>query len=212
MTKSSIRRDLLISIRPTHVEKIVAGLKTVELRRRFSEDVAAGAVILIYSTSPTRAIIGSASISGVRRLQLKDLWDQHGDAACIDRETFDAYFSGLAEGYAILLEDVRQFERHVAAADLKERFGFVAPQSFMYLRQEYYLSLSQIRSERIGDAVRRDVALRISVRRFELRAESVRPCPATDACGPRCDMSCTIAVGAEGAVRQAQRHGRAPLA
>jgi predicted transcriptional regulator len=133
-----MRRDFLVSIRPGHVEKIVGGLKTVELRRRFSEDVAADAVILIYSTSPTRAIVGSASISGVRRLQLDDLWDQYGDAACVDRETFDAYFSGLTEGYAILLQDVRPFERHVAAADLKERFGFVAPQSFMYLRQEYY--------------------------------------------------------------------------
>jgi predicted transcriptional regulator len=138
MTKKAPRRDFLVSIRPTHVEKIVGGVKTVELRRRFSEDVAAGAVILIYSTSPTRAIIGSASIGGVRRLLLNDLWDQHGDAACIDRESFDAYFSGLTEGYAILLEDVRPFQRHVAAADLKERFGFVAPQSFMYLRQEYY--------------------------------------------------------------------------
>ena len=74
------------------------------------------------------------------------------------------------------------------------------------------LSLSQIKSERIGDAVRRDEALRRSGRHLELRAKSARPCPATDACGPHCSMSCTIAAGAEGAVRQAQRHGRAPPA
>ncbi|WP_426044216.1 hypothetical protein [Caulobacter sp. DWR3-1-2] len=138
MAESFSRRDFLVSIRPTHVEKIVGGLKTVELRRRFSEDVAPGAIILIYSTSPTQAIVGSASISGVRRLQLDDLWERYGDAACIDRDTFDGYFNGLEEGYAILLEDVKPFARQVAAADLKEQFGFVAPQSFMYLPQEYY--------------------------------------------------------------------------
>lgn len=150
MTEGSNRRDFLVSIRPTHVENIVQGRKTVELRRRFSEDVAPGAVLLIYSTSPTQAIVGSASISGVRRLQLDDLWEQYGDAACIDRETFDAYFSGLAEGYAILLQDVKQFARQVAAADLKERFGFVAPQSFMYLRQEYYPLLNHERVQAIN--------------------------------------------------------------
>jgi hypothetical protein len=46
-----------------------------------------------------------------------------------------------------------------------------------------HLSLSQIRSGRIGDAVRRDEVLRISGRRLEFRAESARPCLATDASG-----------------------------
>ena len=81
----------------------------------------------------------------MRRLQLDDLWNQYGDAACIDRESFDGYFSGLDEGYAILLHDVKPFARQFAAADLKEQFGFVAPQSFMYLRQEYYRLLSHER-------------------------------------------------------------------
>lgn len=138
MTEDPDRRDFLVSIHPTHVEKIVRGEKTVELRRRFSESVAPGAIILIYSTSPTQAIVGSAAIREVLRLPLKSLWDRHGDAACIDRKSYDDYFAGLEEGYAILLQDVRPFARHVAAADLKAKFGFVAPQSFMYLRQEYY--------------------------------------------------------------------------
>jgi predicted transcriptional regulator len=131
------RRDFLLSIRPSHVENIARGRKTVELRRRFSED-AEGAIILIYSTSPTRAIVGSATIAGVRCLSLKTLWDQYGAAACVSRQTFEAYFQGLKEGYAILLADVRLFARAVAASHLKEKFGFVAPQSFMYLRREHY--------------------------------------------------------------------------
>ena len=145
MTDASGRRDYLVSIHPNYVEKIVEGVKTVELRRRFSETVAPGAIILIYSTSPTQAIVGSASIRGVRRLQLDELWEQHGGAACIDRDTFDDYFNGLDEGYAILLEDVKPFARQVAAADLKQKFGFTPPQSFMYLRQEYYPLLNHER-------------------------------------------------------------------
>jgi predicted transcriptional regulator len=145
MTENSGRRDFLVSIRPTHVEKIVEGRKTVELRRRFSEDVAPGTIIFIYSTSPTQAIVGSASIQCVYKLQLDELWDRYGAAACIDRETFDAYFVGLDEGYAILLQDARPFTQKVAASELKKRFGFVAPQSFTYLRQEYYTLLNHER-------------------------------------------------------------------
>jgi len=133
----STKRDYLLSIRPLYAEKIVDGLKTVELRRRFSSD-ASGATILIYSTSPTCAIIGSASVREVLRLELNILWERHGAAACIDRKAFDAYFDGLDRGYAIILENARPFDPQVAAADLREQFGFVAPQSFMYLRQEHY--------------------------------------------------------------------------
>ncbi|MGO8797704.1 MAG: ASCH domain-containing protein [Roseiarcus sp.] len=131
------KRDFLLSIRPLYAEKIVRGQKTVELRRRFSSG-ATGATILIYSTSPTCAIVGSARVSGVLRLKLDGLWEQHGAAACIDRKAFDAYFDGLDSGYAIILRDARPFDTQVAAADLRERFGFVAPQSFMYLRREHY--------------------------------------------------------------------------
>jgi predicted transcriptional regulator len=131
------RRDFLFSIRPTHVENIARGRKTVELRRRFSED-AEGATILIYSTSPTRAVVGFATIAGVRRLPLNTLWDQYGAAACVERRAFDEYFRGLKEGYAIVLAKVRVFARAVEATHLKQKFGFVAPQSFMYLRREYY--------------------------------------------------------------------------
>jgi predicted transcriptional regulator len=61
MSEESEKRDFLLSIHPTYVEKIVGGMKTVELRRRFAEDVAPGAILLIYSTSPTQALVGSAT-------------------------------------------------------------------------------------------------------------------------------------------------------
>jgi len=36
MSDGPFRKDVVVSIHPTHVEKIVDGTKTVELRRRFS--------------------------------------------------------------------------------------------------------------------------------------------------------------------------------
>jgi hypothetical protein len=45
-------KDVVFSIRPPHVENILAGTKTVELRRRFSRTVKVGTRALIYSTTP----------------------------------------------------------------------------------------------------------------------------------------------------------------
>jgi predicted transcriptional regulator len=132
------KRDLLLSIRPNYADMIIDGTKTVELRRRFANGIEAGALLVIYSTSPKQSIIGSARVKTVERMRLKALWKTHGKSACILKVDFDTYFAGLTEGYAVVLESAKAFRRPIAAADLRKKFGFVAPQSFMYLPKEYY--------------------------------------------------------------------------
>jgi predicted transcriptional regulator len=135
------RKDVLFSIRPNFAEKIINGSKTVELRRRFTHKVKAGAIALIYCTSPTKAIVGAAVIVGIECLPIKTIWDRHGAAAEIRRTDFNDYFFGCKEGFAILLRKPVRFEKQVKASNLKKRFGFVAPQSFIYLPKKYYALL-----------------------------------------------------------------------
>lgn len=132
------KRDVLVSIRPFYADKIVKGIKTVELRRRFTDDLGPGAFALIYSTSPVQAIIGSVSIKSIHHISVKEIWNKYSVAACVDKQDFDNYFSGLGKGYALVLGSVRRFRTAIKAAELSERFGFVPPQSFRYLAKEYY--------------------------------------------------------------------------
>lgn len=141
------KRKVLVSIRPEYASKIMDGEKTVELRRRFPEATAVGATILIYSSSPVQAIVGFATIKDVLRLPVKTIWRDHGAAACIGKADFDAYFSGLTEGYAIILKDVKSLSNQLKATDLQEEFGFVAPQSFRYVDSEYDALLKNERQE-----------------------------------------------------------------
>jgi predicted transcriptional regulator len=131
--KPPFRRDLLVSIRPKYASKIIAGEKTVELRRRFPEAEAAGAIALLYSSSPVRAVVGYARIRSVLRLPVSKIWREHGSAACISKKEFDAYFVGLKCGYAILLEDIKLLKKQLKASDLQKKFGIVPPQSYRYL-------------------------------------------------------------------------------
>jgi predicted transcriptional regulator len=125
-------RDVLFSIRPTHAEKIFAGDKTVELRRRFASTVTPGTLALIYSTSPTSALTGSAKIKAVQCMDLPTLWKTHREAACLGKHDFEAYFAGLDRGYAIVLDAARPLDRPVGLMELRKRFGFEPPQSYQY--------------------------------------------------------------------------------
>jgi predicted transcriptional regulator/DNA-binding XRE family transcriptional regulator len=126
-------RDVIFSIRPVHAEKILDGSKTVELRRRFTGGVRPGTLALIYSTSPTSALTGSARIKEVQRLAVPDLWERHRSATCLHKREFENYFSGLEIGYAIVLTSAKPLTRPVGLPELRQRFGFEPPQSYQYI-------------------------------------------------------------------------------
>lgn len=126
--------DIIISIRPPHVENILAGRKTVELRRRFPESVTNGGVLLIYASSPEQVLIGAARIVAVRRMTPAGLWRSFREQACVPKEFFNSYFSGASEGYGVILGSVVRFEEAIPVSELKERFRFSPPQSYRYVR------------------------------------------------------------------------------
>jgi predicted transcriptional regulator len=106
------RRDVLVSIRPHYASKILDGEKTVELRRKFPQVGAMGV---------------TARIKHVLKLPVSKIWTEHGPAACICE--FDAYLSGLRDGFAIVFESVQPLKTLFRAADLEAQFGIVPPQS-----------------------------------------------------------------------------------
>ena len=143
-------RDVVFSIKPKYAELILSGSKTVELRRRFSSAVPVGAVAWIYSTTPTRAMTGSARIASVERLGLSELWREYRSAAAIDKDDFDAYFSGVDFGYAIHLSSPRPFKRPISLADLRDLCDFEPPQSYQYASAQLTTLIDGGRAEAIN--------------------------------------------------------------
>lgn len=125
-------RDVVFSIKPEYSRKIVAGEKTIELRRRFPMSVPVGTKALIYETSPTRALSGIAEIGEVHRSTPKEIWESFAERACILRADFDTYFSGVDAGFAIELKNARPLRRSLDLSELRSRFNFEPPQSFLY--------------------------------------------------------------------------------
>jgi predicted transcriptional regulator len=132
-----VSRDVILSIKPKYADQIMAGVKTVELRRRFSNEALIGAHAFIYSSTPAKAMIGYATISDVRRMTVQRIWNQYADEARVTHDEFNAYFRGLKYGYVISLRNAQRFKASAAMNDLRKRFGFRAPQSYRYAGTEY---------------------------------------------------------------------------
>lgn len=126
------KRDVVLSVRPQYSDKIFEGKKTVELRRRFPVAAPRGTIAYIYSTSPVRAMMGSTEIENVIKLPVREIWKKFGKMAQITKTDFDDYFAGVKEGFALKISNAKPFSRPVNLTELRDRFGFEPPQSFLY--------------------------------------------------------------------------------
>lgn len=127
-------RDVVLSIKPQYSSKILQGAKTVELRRRFPTNVPAGTLAFIYSTTPEKALVGCAEIASVTKSTVSDIWRAHRKAACIDKRDFETYFDGQAFGFALRFRTAWPFKHSIELSELRERFAFEPPQSFLYAK------------------------------------------------------------------------------
>ncbi len=138
---------LLISIHPEFVDKIFAGQKRVELRRRKSK-LKSGELMVIYATSPRCELVGFARVVNVHEGTPTGLWDAVADDAAIDRRRYDAYFSGSTKAVAIVLEEPTAFTSPIALEELRQVWpGFHPPQGFNYLKPEQTPLIDQLRSQ-----------------------------------------------------------------
>ena len=92
-------RSLLISIRPTFVEQILTGTKTVELRRK-KPQLRPGAAVYIYATAPVKAVVARAQLAGIVSLPRRACGKRWGLAEESVRRSFSTTSRGAAPGMA----------------------------------------------------------------------------------------------------------------
>lgn len=136
------QRDVVLSIKPQYSEKIMAGFKTVELRRRFPISSPKGTMAYIYSTSPVRAMVGMVEIKSVLKLPVAEIWQRFEKAAHIKKIDFDKYFEGVEHGFALVFTETRAFSKPLPLAELREKYGFEPPQSFLYAKHNLRKALN----------------------------------------------------------------------
>jgi predicted transcriptional regulator len=124
-------RALLISVKPQYANAILEGTKTVELRRT-RPNLPDGSLVILYSSTPTRAVVGWAHLTGVREGTPIEIWDNYGAAAAIEAPDYDAYFDGTDTAFALELDGVVAAVQPIPL-DVIRSIGIQPPQSWRYV-------------------------------------------------------------------------------
>jgi predicted transcriptional regulator len=130
---ASSRYGLLMSIQPRYANAILAGEKTVELRRRPPRNEPP--VVIIYSSGKAREVLGTARLKDVHTSTPADIWAKFGAGAGVTRAEFDAYFAGSETATAIEVEAPRRTTDPLTLANLRT-FDLEPPQSWRYVDRE----------------------------------------------------------------------------
>jgi predicted transcriptional regulator len=123
--------QVLLSIKPEYVDRILSGEKRYEYRRRVFQREGITTVV-IYATAPVMRIVGEFEIAGIIEDTPNELWMQTNEHAGVTFEFYDSYFSGREKAFAIRVGAIRRYEPPVEPHEALE--DFCAPQSFRYLR------------------------------------------------------------------------------
>lgn len=126
-------RALLLSLRPEFADKVFDGTKKVELRR-IRPRVAIQGLVLVYVSTPVRAIVGAFRVREVIEGSPSMLWKDVRHHAGVTRRQFDEYYIGAAKAYGIFLNSVTRFREPVDLSHLRALWpDFHPPQSYRYL-------------------------------------------------------------------------------
>lgn len=123
---------VLLSIRPEYVERIFAGTKRYEFRRRpyGNRDVK---TVVVYATKPVGKIVGEFDVDSILGEAPADLWARTSALSGISRDFFDAYFKGRQIAYALKIGEVRPYAEPISPEAVLKKF--TPPQSYMYVQE-----------------------------------------------------------------------------
>jgi predicted transcriptional regulator len=128
--------DAIISIKPRHVENILSGIKTVELRTR-NINLPTGSRLWVYTTLPVGKVKFYVEIDFIETLSPKSIWKKYGKCICISKSEFDGYTASRDLVSAIGLKNVKILKRDISLDTMRKyEKNFQPPQFFSRLLPE----------------------------------------------------------------------------
>ena len=123
--------SILLSINPEYADKILAGSKKYEFRKKLANKTVDK--IMIYSTAPIMKVVGEVEVLKTISSSPSALWEFTKKSAGITRDKFRKYFKGCKVAYAYQLGEIIQYD---PPKELSEFNISLPPQSFIYLSMD----------------------------------------------------------------------------
>lgn len=89
-------------------------------------------MVIIYASTPTRAVVGTARLLDALVCEPDAAWTHHYRSMGLHRHEFDAYLAG-SMACLLLLDDVSSLDEPIGLPELRQGGAFRPPQSYRYL-------------------------------------------------------------------------------
>lgn len=127
-----LRPPVVLSIRPRFARAILAGTKTIEIRRRYPLSNGPSGRAFIYSTAPDKALLGEVTIDAVRPYRIDRLWAELSAVSGVRYDELEGYLGPFGLASVLFLGTPRRFRDPIFLSDLRKRHRFTPPQSYAY--------------------------------------------------------------------------------
>lgn len=133
-------RALLLSVRPRFARALLDGTKTAEIRRRFP-NVPEGMTVVIYASSPEKAVLGTMRARRLVRSNTEKIWRDYSDVIGLENSELIEYLEGASECSVLELDAPERWSRSIALAELRRVLHIEPAQSFRYLSEKQLFRL-----------------------------------------------------------------------
>jgi predicted transcriptional regulator len=123
--------NVLISIKPQFVQKILSGIKKYEYRKKVFKKTNIDKVY-IYASSPNKKIVGFFNYSGYLEGTPLEIWNKTKNYSGIKKVEYDEYFINKDKAIAFNIEGLTIFNNPIDPYTTIHNFK--PPQSFMYTK------------------------------------------------------------------------------
>lgn len=126
-----------LSIKRVYAERIISGIKTIELRKR-PIGLEIGDLILLYETAPDSTIKGGFIADRTISLPVSKMWDKYHEIMGVEKSFYDHYFKNCEVAYGTLIDQSFAFSNLSLEEISKLCPGFVPPQAIINWRENWY--------------------------------------------------------------------------
>lgn len=105
----SLQSEIVMSVKPDYAERILSGVKRVEIRKKFSKRWL-GSKVVLYASKPLGALVGEATISSIMYGQPAEILSRYGSDIGCSLSELDSYAQSSSKLCAIEFKDVRPYK------------------------------------------------------------------------------------------------------
>jgi predicted transcriptional regulator len=124
---------LLLSVKPEHARKIFAGSKTIEFRR-IRPKLSEGDLVVVYVSSPVKAIMGAFEVGKIYAGSPVGLWRKVKEQSGLTWSEFSTYFANAEMAYGLEIRKMWIYSAPIKLHSIRKLWDdFNPPQSFRYI-------------------------------------------------------------------------------